>query len=440
MKGLKSFSVCLFLLFAFIGSAQEQKRVFVFEVKGEINPVSNLLVSKALVAADSSKADFVVVELNTYGGAVGDADEIVTNILNYDKPIYVWINNTAGSAGSFISVGCDSIYMNNNSVIGASTVVNQTGEVVAEKYQSFMRSKFRSAAEATGKDPELCEQFVGKNLGTDSAVVLSLTTAEAIDTGLCVAQVSRIEEIFIKKGMENIEVIRYNQSTEDKIIGFFTHPAIKSFLVLLIIGGLYYELKTPGLGFPIIAAGIGVVLYFVPDYLEGALEHWELLVFVIGVILLILEAFVIPGFGVAGVSGIVLILLSLILSMVRNDFFNFELVLPGELLGAVSVASIGMAGLVGMIFAAGPLLRRSKYFQSLTVTEVITEKAFKEEQQAAALGEEVEVYSVLRPEGKVIVRGKVVEAIVNHGFVSKGEKVKVVGYKRNKLIVEKIDD
>ena len=410
------------------------KQVFTFELKGEINPVTNRQVKIAFQKADSLRADYIVIELNTYGGAVSDADEIVSTILKTEIPVYIWINNTAGSAGSYISVACDSIYMSKASVIGSSTVVDQQGKVVAEKYQSFMRTKFRTAAQATGKDPDLCAKFVGTNLGTDSAYVLCLTNNEAIDTGLCVMEINRVEEIFIAKGITKIEVTKYKQTLEDRIIDFFVHPAVKSVLVLLIIGGIYYELKTPGLGFPIIASGIAVVLYFVPDYLQGALEHWELLLFVAGVILLILEAFVIPGFGVAGIAGIVCVSTSLVLSMLQNNFFDFQFVLPSELFQSFSVMSIGFFGMVIMVLIAGPLLRNNKHLQKMSVMETIHETA-NLSIGTFEVGDNGVVYSVLKPYGKVKLRDRIIEAKSMYGVIEEGEMVEIKQIKNNEIIV-----
>ena len=414
--------------------AQTPKQVFTFELKGEINPVTNRQVKIAFEEADSMKVDYIVIELNTYGGAVSDADEIVATILAKEIPVYIWINNTAGSAGSYISVACDSIYMSPASVIGSSTVVDQEGKVVAEKYQSFMRTKFRTAAQATGKDPDLCAKFVGENLGTDSAFVLCLTNQEAIDTGICVMEVRRVEEIFIAKGITDIEVFKYKQTTADKIIDFFVHPAVKSVLVLLIIGGIYYELKTPGLGFPIIASAIAIVLYFVPDYLQGALEHWELLVFIVGVILLVLEAFVIPGFGVAGIAGIICVLTSLILSMLQNDFLDFRFVLPSELYASFSVMAIGIFGISVVILVAGPLLKNNKRFQRMSVMETIHEKA-NVSIGKFEVGDIGEVFSVLKPYGKIKIGERIIEAKSLHGMLEKGTLVEIKQIKGDNIFV-----
>ena len=145
----------------------------------DIDPSSQRLVTVGLDKAREAQADYVILDLDTYGGAVNAADSIRSAILRYEKPVVAFINMQAASAGALISIACDSIYMKTGSSIGAATVVNQTGEVMPDKYQSFMRGMMRATAEATGRDPHIAESM------TDTANVLSLTPTEAIAVGFC---------------------------------------------------------------------------------------------------------------------------------------------------------------------------------------------------------------------------------------------------------------
>lgn len=410
-------------------AADKDPVVFTFELKEEINEVALEIVKNGLEAADSARADFVVIEMNTYGGAVDVADQIGELIMKYEKPVYVWININAGSAGSYISVACDSIYMSEGAIIGASTVVDQNGEVVPEKYQSFMRSKFRTAAESTGKDPILCQKFVGEYLGTDSANVMCLTTQEAIDTGICISQVRRVEDIFIDKGMEDFEVKVYNQTAEEVVIGFFLNPVVKSILVLLIIGGIYYEFKTPGVGFPLAAAVAGAVLYFVPDYLDGALAYWELILFLVGLVLVALEVFVIPGFGIAGISGIACLLLAMVFSMLQNDIFDFHYVRPVEMLGASWVMAIGLAGFLSSLLMFGTILKNSKRAREMTVQANIESQVHHTDGAELELGALAVVSGSLRPQGTIRVGVDDYDAKSRGPLIEVGTQVRVIDKK-----------
>ena len=138
----------------------------------DINSASRYQVTAGLEKAAEAEADYVILDLNTYGGEVSAADSIRSAILRYDRPVIAYVNMQAASAGALISIACDSIYMKTGSSIGAATVVNQTGEVMPDKYQSFMRGMMRSTAQATGRDPKIAESM------TDTANVLSMTPSE----------------------------------------------------------------------------------------------------------------------------------------------------------------------------------------------------------------------------------------------------------------------
>ena len=426
-----------FLWFATLFFSSATDKVYLLNLQADIDPVSNRYMKLGMQQAKEDSASLVLIQLNTYGGSVLDADSIVSRILGYQIPVWVFVNRNAGSAGSYISVACDSIYMSPGASIGASTVVNQNLEVMPEKVQSCMRSKFRTAAEATGRDPELCEGFVGRYLETDSAYVLSLTTQEAIDTGICVGSYESVDVLLKATGYENAELITYQLATSESIIAFFLNPIIKSVLILLIIGGIYFELQTPGIGFPLIAALVGIVFYFVPDYLHGALANWELLVFLLGVVLLALEVFVIPGFGIAGVSGISFIFISLVLSMLKNDVFDFDFVTESEMTWSLIVLCISIIGSLVLFFAGGNLIVQSKAFQRLTVQAVISEKAPREDITVEE-GTTGEVYTVLKPVGKVMINDRLYDAKSLRGAIEEGQKVEVVNRKGFLLVVKEI--
>ena len=155
----------------------------------DIDRSSQRLVTLGLEKAEKASADYVLLDLDTYGGAVDAADSIRSAILGYEKPVVAFINMQAASAGALISIACDSIYMKTGSSIGAATVVDQNGKVMPDKYQSFMRGMMRSTAQATGRDPKIAESM------TDTAGVLTLTPSEAVEVGFCEGIAESYEEV-----------------------------------------------------------------------------------------------------------------------------------------------------------------------------------------------------------------------------------------------------
>ncbi len=407
------------------------------ELKGEVNSVMNRYVQLGFDKAKKDSADIILFEMSTYGGGVLDADSISQRILKSDIPVWVFINGNAGSAGAFISISCDSIFMTPASVMGASTVINQNVEVMPEKIQSYMRKKMKAAAEESKRDPEIAMSMVGLYLQTDSAFVLTLTTQEAIDTGYCEGQFDSVDEL-LKAKLDEFNIKRFELSTRESVIAFFLSPGAKGVLILLILAGLYFEFQTPGVGFPILVSVLAMVLYFVPDYLHGFLDNWELAVFAIGVILVILEIFVIPGFGVAGIAGIFFIFSSLILSMLKNDFFDFTLIMPSKIEVAVLMLAISSVGLLVVFFAGSFALAKSKRFkEEVAVSESIDVRAVKEE-EGSLLGKKGKTLSVLRPSGKIEIEGRLYDAEAKVGFIDKNSEIEVVRVKGNILEVKVI--
>lgn len=419
-----------------------KKKIFVLEIKADIDPRMNRYVDLALDQATKENVDIVIIEMDTYGGAVNDANDIRTRILEYEKPVWVFINNDAASAGALISIACDSIYMVPGSNIGAATVVNGgDGTQAPDKYQSYMRSIMRSTAEQNGRDPKIAEGMVDDRVEiegvTEAGKTITFTSTEAIKNGYCEMEVANIEDLLKKNNIDDYQLIRYELSSSEKIIAFFLNPFISGILILLVVGGLYFELQTPGVGFPLAASGIALILYLVPYYLNGLAANWEIAVLFLGFILIILEVFVIPGFGIAGVLGIACTVFSLIFIMIDNDFFNFDYVPTGNLAMAATVVFAGMFGALLLIFSLGYRFTTSKMFQRVALmseqrkTDGFTSSFYS----AELVGKEGTAFSILRPSGRVEIDGEIYDAYTRGEFVEKGEKITVISQEGTSLRV-----
>ncbi|MFY8036027.1 MAG: NfeD family protein, partial [Cyclobacteriaceae bacterium] len=353
--------------------SQKKAQVMVMEIRDEIDVRMLRQVKLALDHAEKIKADYVIVDMDTYGGVLTDAKEIVDLIMDYKKPIWVFINSDAASAGALISIACDSIYMSQGASIGAATVVEGDGQQAPDKYQSYMRSIMRSTAEANHRDPRIAEGMVDDRIVIDSVKqagkVITFTTSEAIKYGYCEAQVESIEEILKRNKINEYQLHRFQLSASEKIIAIFLNPFISGILILIILGGIYFELQTPGVGFPLFAAITALVLYLVPYYLSGLAEYWEIIALLIGILLLLAEVFVIPGFGIAGISGIILVVVSMILIMLNNDFFNFEFVPMGDIVMATFAALGGISGGILLLIFGGSRITNTRAFKRLALNE-----------------------------------------------------------------------
>lgn len=414
-------------------TAEGKSKIMVMDIKAEIDPRMLRYVKLSLEHAEKIKADYVIVDMDTYGGVLTDAKEIVDLIMDFKKPIWVFINSDAASAGALISIACDSIYMSPGASIGAATVVEGDGKAAPDKYQSYMRSIMRSTAEENHRDPRIAEGMVDERVIVDSikqaGKVITFTTNEALKYHYCEAKVNSIEEILKRNKIENYALDHFTLGVTEKIIAFFLNPFISGLLILCILGGIYFEFQAPGTLFPIAAALVALALYLVPYYLNGLAEYWEIITLMVGIILLAAEIFIIPGFGVAGVLGISLTVMSLILIMLNNDFFNFEFVPLGDIVKATFATLGGLAGGALLLFFGGAKLSETKAFKriALTDTQESSQGYSVRTNEQNLVGKTGTAHTVLRPSGKVMIEENVYDAFTRGDYIQKGEAIEVIG-------------
>jgi len=433
----------IFMLGICLMAEAQKPKVMLMEIKSEIDPRTRRYVDLALTHAETIKADIVIIEMDTYGGILTDAKEIVDRIMGFKKPVWVFINSDAASAGALISIACDSIYMAPGASIGAATVVSATGEKAPDKYQSYMRSIMRSTAEEKGRNPRIAEGMVDEDIEIDSlkkkGEIITFSTSEAIQYGFCEAKVESIDEILKRNNVENYELVKFELSGSETVIAFFLNPFISGLLILIIIGGIYFELQTPGVGFPLVAAIVALVLYLVPYYLNGLAENWEIIALFLGLGLIAVEIFVLPGFGIAGITGITLTVGSLILIMVNNDAFDFEFVPANEILYAVAAAFGGILGGMILLFVGGARLSNTRLFKRIALVETQDPSAGYVVKPAteSLKGKRGTAYTVLRPAGKVMIDGQLYDAYTRGEYLEKGDPIEVLDDETTSLRVKK---
>lgn len=466
MSGIYTFRKLVLLVLGIcwlntLGAAEPEKVVYKVDIKDEIGPEVWRLARKSFDLARQEKADYILIHMNTYGGMVVYADSLRSMILNSRKPVWVFIDNNAASAGALISIACDKIYMREGANIGAATVVNQTGEAMPDKYQSYMRSMIRSTAEAQGRDtlvqgrdtvyrwkrnPHIAEAMVDQSIYiqgiTDSGRVVTFTAREAMKYGFCDGMAESVDEVLKKEQVENYTIRSYHPTVTDRIIGFLINPVIQGLLIMVIVGGIYFELQTPGIGFPLAAALTACLLYFAPLYLEGFAGYWEIIAFVVGVVLLLLEIFVIPGFGVAGISGIVLIIVALVFAGIDHFSFRFlgDFVRP-LVRSLFLVVSASLVSLLMSMWLGAKLFGSRRWAFALHAEQkpedgyVGVDLSVREE-----IGKQGIAVTDLRPAGKVEVGGEVYDAVSLLGdYIEKGNRVMIKKYQAGQVYVVKCE-
>ena len=433
--------VTAFLMLA--AFAVQGQRVYQFDIKEDIGPNAWRMVKNAYANAEEAKVDLVLIEMNTFGGMVNFADSIRSRILDSPLETVVFINHNAASAGALISLASDRIYMSKGSSIGAASVVDQSGQLLPEKHQSYMRGLMRATAEAKGRDPKVAEAFVDGDVDLPNikpaGKILTLTSAEAVDIGLAKAEASSMDEVLAAEGIESPDMTTHQVTTIDRIIAFLINPAVSGLLILLIIGGIYFEMQTPGIGFALLVSIIAGALFFAPLYIQGLADNWEIALFAVGIVLILLEVFVIPGFGVTGILGIVCMVCGLAFSMVVNDYFDFSIAEPGMLFNSflLVIASVVVATILMVIF--GKSLLNTRAFKRLVLQDEQRSTAgyTSSKMNLELVNKEGVAKTVLRPSGKVEIEGKWYDAVALDGFIDIGEDVYVEKHENYNLFVRK---
>ncbi len=422
------------------------QRVYIIPIESEIDLGVFHHFRKACNNAAEWDADLLLIKLNTYGGAVDAADSIRTALLRSSIPTVAFVDPNAASAGALIALACDSVYMAPGSSMGSATVVNGSGEPMPQKYQSYMATIMRSTAEHHGKvmrgdslvwrrDPAIAAKMVNPE------VSISFTPQQAVEAGFADGIATSTDEVLRDLNIDHPELMSYESSVTDSILGFLSSAAVRAVLVMLILGGIYMEMHTPGLGVAAAVAIIAAVLYFLPMLVMGSLPSWVLLCFLVGVVLIVLEIFVIPGFGICGISGIAAIIVAIVGAMVHSD--SISGVDFGAITNAVLVTAIGIVLAVGAVLwltsAKGPMAVRR---HSELMTELRNSDGFVgvDMEPARLVGKWGRAVTVLRPAGKVLVDDKVYDAVSLGDFIHPGTRVKILKYENAQIYVVNHDD
>jgi membrane-bound serine protease (ClpP class) len=446
------------LLISIATIAANKPLVYKINIRKEINSATQIYLSKGMAEATRLNADAILIHLNTYGGQVDMADSMRTAILYSHIPVYVFIDNNAASAGALISIAAKKIYMREGASIGAATVVNETGQAMPDKYQSYLRAMMRATAEAHGKDtlingqdttiqwirdPAIAEAMVDERISIpniiDSGKVLTFTAEEALLHRYCDGIAENITQVITQHiGYHDYQLTDYTATFWDEAKGFLTSPYLQSLLILIIIGGIYFELQTPGIGFPTIAAITAAILYFSPLYIDGLAQNWEILIFITGILLVIAEIFIIPGFGLPGISGIILIIAGLTLSLIGNTNFDFRHVPLSDYSRATMTVLAGLcSAVILIIWLSNRIGTKGILHKAALNADLATSLSAPQNNNLA--GQTGTTATPHRPSGKILINGEIYDSISNTGYIEKGVHIKIIRSENTQVYIEPIE-
>ena len=427
----------LFALLIFASIIFPQKNVHVAYIEGDIDLGLAPYISRVVSDAEKDNAETIIFKINTFGGRVDAATQIKDAIIGTNLLTIAFINNRAISAGALIALSCKKIIMVTGSSIGAATVVGQTGEKVGEKYQSYMRSEMRSTAERNGRRVDIAEGMVDERIVipglVDSTQLVTLTSEEALKYGIADTLMTNIDEVFAYFKLQDAEKIYQTSNWAEDVVRFLNNSIISSILIMIGIFGLFAEIKSPGWGVPGTAGLIALALFFGSSYILQLASVIEILMFVIGLGLLLLEIFVIPGFGIAGISGIILVIASIFFSMVgENPFIDSEAVS-----NAIVRLSFGLLAAIVLLFLLARFLPKSNLFKRfiLAEEEKATEGYTSRTSLSELLGAEGISLTTLRPAGTAEFNGKRVDVVTDSEYIEHGKPVIVTAVEGMRVVV-----
>lgn len=406
---------------------------------------------RMLERAVEEKASAVVLELDTPGGLAFDTRDIITDDFGkLEIPLFAWVKREALSAGALIAFSADRIYMAPDTTIGSAGLINGTGQeiekVMRAKLESAFEASMRTVTEKKGHRIDVLRAMMfidEENERTFGSVtvrkggLLNLTAKEAVEVVdgkplLAAGIADSLEEVLKIEGMANVEMIRPQPTGFEKFAWWVA--SVSPFLIAIGIGAAYFELKAPGFGvFGFLSLGV-FTLFFFGNNVAGNLAGYELMaVFLVGILLIILEIFVLPGM-VAGIIGGAMVIGSLWFAMADRiefdrlgepDVSGVPSTLADLLIGPGLMLGFGILGAIGLMLLFMRFLPDIPLFKGLVAKKALASGQGGESMKSF-VGAVATALTDLRPTGTILVEGVKKDAISNHGLIEKGSQVRVL--------------
>ena len=423
------------------GIVQNESTVYRVPVTGEIELGLAPYIQRAVKEAAEVGAAALILDIDTPGGRV-DAAEIISDALtDSEVPVYSLINRRAYSAGALIALSTSRIYMRPASVIGAATPVDGTGTKAPEKIVSAMRSQMRALAESNGLEPEVAAAMVDEDIEIDGVVesgkLLTLTTEEAVEIGYAEA-IEDLDALLVELGHEGATVVTLELNWAERLVRFFSSSLVSPFLLSLGFLGLLIEIRTPTFGLAGTMGLISLGLFFGSNMIVGLAGLEDVLIVGAGLVLLGIEAFVVPGFGIFGVAGIVAILAGLYMSLLGNiptmpDFTRAAWVLTSSMLLLIGSAW----ALIRTLPSSSRLAESGIFLLAKTASATGYESA---EVRSDLVGKHGTAITDLRPAGTALVGDERIDVVSESEWISAGTPVKILSAEGYRHIVRSVSE
>lgn len=458
-----------------IADTQEKRNIYVIPISGDIDPGMAAYLNRALTDITDEKGLYII-ELDTNGGRVDSALQMVDDLVNIPKnQTIAFVSKKAYSAGALIALSCNKLAMKHHTAIGDCapiTYSNEGPQMMGEKFQSPLRAKFRALAKRNGypetlaesmvtmdmevfrvelpdrtlymdtvdfqdMDPDLKKRVISKKTVVKKGELLTMDDTEAVDLGFSMMSVQGIDDLLRGMGITQYTIHRTERKWSESLVSVIN--TIAPVLMLIGLAALYTELKAPGFGAPGLIGIICLGLVFLNQYLVGLADYTELIIIVLGFVLLAAEFFVIPGFGIAGISGFFFIAVGMILAFQDFVIPDPEFPWEGELLKTnilYVLSSILGAFLISMMTLRYVFPKLTRVVPGPYLSATLKDShADSMEAGTAKIGDRGIALTFLRPSGKAKIGEEIYDVITEAEFIEKDSPLIISDIRGNRIIV-----
>jgi membrane-bound serine protease (ClpP class) len=395
-------------------------------------------VARSLREAKSAGAVAAYLDIDTPGGRIDAAERIADAVRTAGIPVYAYVNPRAYSAGALIALSANTIYMRPGAVIGAATPVDGQGTRAPEKMVSAMRAEFRALAEERGLDPRLAEAMVDENVEIPGVVkkgqLLTMSTGEALRFGFAKGQAADEAALLAAIGHPGARVVTTQTNWAEGVVRFLTNPLVSPLLLSLGILGLVFEIKTGAFGVGGLISLVSLGLFFGSSLILGLAGWEEVLLLGLGLIAVAVEVFVIPGFGAAGILGLLAIAASMVLAMMGGYPSS------GDIAQALAVLGASLFITTAVIFAWLRHLPNSGRFSGLLLKGAGDRQAgfTSAPSRPELVGQDGTALTDLRPSGTARIGEERIDVVTEGEYVTQGSRVQVVRSDGYRHVVRKV--
>lgn len=414
-------------------SSAADQVVYIIPLEETVEKGLGAFIDRSITDAENKGADVIIFEINTPGGAVDAATKIGKRIQESTIPTVAYVNNDAISAGAFIALNADEIYMSHNGRMGAAGIIDQAGNTADEKAVSYWLSAMKGAAENNGRDPIYALAMADKEidlpeLGAEKGKFLTLTAKQALQVGYAEGVVKDRADLLKTLGFEKAAVEQAELSLAEKIARFITNPIVVSILLTIGSLGLVVELYSPGFGIPGIMGISALLLFFYGHLVAGLAGLESIILFVVGIVLILLE-FVLPG-GIIGLIGLGAILTSFFLAGSSMMVISISLLVA---LVATIIVSIILVKIFG---------KKLHVFKKIILFDSTNSESgyVSNKNRDDLIGKQGIALTTLRPSGTAIINDERLDVVTQGNYIERNTRVEVIKTEGSRIVVREVPD